>query len=56
MVKRRSMALTRIAAGNDIEPSASGFLGVGDFASSSRSEISLTTNPNADADMMKTTR
>jgi hypothetical protein len=55
-VTRRSMALTRIAAGNVIEPSARGFLGDGVFASSSRSDISFTTNPNADAVMMKSTR
>ena len=55
-VARRSTALTKIANLIDIEPSASGFLGEGDCASSSRSEISFTTNPNADEEMIKITR
>jgi hypothetical protein len=55
-VIRSSTALTTTAKLKDIEPSASGFLGDGDFASSSRSEISFTTNPNADVVMMKITR
>jgi hypothetical protein len=54
-VIRRSTALTRTANLNDIEPSASGFLGKDVCASSSRSEISFTTNPNADEAMIKTT-
>jgi hypothetical protein len=54
-VIRRSTALTRTAKLNDIEPSASGFLGKGVCASRSRSEISFTTNPNADEAMIKMT-
>ena len=46
-------ALTLFAVRQVMEPSASGFLGFAERASSAISEISLMTNPNADDAAMK---